>query len=768
MRKISCLRLWSLLVAFAAVTSVSARNTMRTVAPTATNEQAPAPPAVASLTEVSDGTVKITWEPVTTDTDGNALPENSVTYIVAEQTDYGWVPVIDAYTGLSYTYQAVMPGNQAFMQYAVFADLDGVIGAGAKTELLPIGTPYDGFRCGFPDGTLGDYEFAFSSSPSMGGKGTGGGAVSAGTEAMYPGLNAVDLDNGFLVLMGLYKNESILLYTGKISLAGMAHPAFSFHIYNYGGNDACINEVTLYARKAGEKEWTPIRSATVSELADSQEGWHRVVIPMDDYAGETMQFAIDHVSVTHQYTMMDNIVVGNLCDHDLSVIGITAPTKVNTGEKYVATVKVTNNGMQDASDFNVILYAANKPVATQKVESLKAGDTQAVEFESVMPAIQTDNLRVYAEVNYDKDQYPDNDFISEIEVMPVVSVLPAPQYLAGTTEDGNSLTWQEPDFSSEMQYLVTDDFENGEAFADHYGDWTFVDHDGSPVGGFLRFDIPNIEADVTAGSYWIWDASQLGNATFGAHSGSKYLFSLYRSDYGTSSDWAISPKLPGDAQTISFWAKSYSSSVSESFSVYYSSTDKNVPADFTKIEVAGSAEVPNEWTKYTVDLPEGAKYFAIVCESTDATMLMIDDITYIASLGVGHDDITGYNVYRNGEKLNESPIRECSYIDREAPADIPSAYVVTAVYGTQGESSGSNSVTLISTGTQSVEAAGPQIIAGKGYISVVGAESRQIVVAAPDGTVLYNAPGTALSQIPLASGVYIVRAGNTVRKLTVR
>ena len=66
--------------------------------------------------------------------------------------------------------------------------------------------------------------------------------------------------------------------------------------------------------------------------------------------------------------------------------------------------------------------------------------------------------------------------------------------------------------------------------------------------------------------------------------------------------------------------------------------------------------MPKAWTEYTVDIPEGAKYFAIRSMAYDNYMLQIDDITYERRI----DKPVGFNIYRDDEKVNTAPVTELS------------------------------------------------------------------------------------------------------------
>ncbi|MDE7376291.1 MAG: choice-of-anchor J domain-containing protein, partial [Muribaculaceae bacterium] len=149
-------------------------------------------------------------------------------------------------------------------------------------------------------------------------------------------------------------------------------------------------------------------------------------------------------------------------------------------------------------------------------------------------------------------------------------------------------------------------------------------------------------------------------------------------------DWLISHALPGIAQPISFFAKSYSGEYPETFQVLYSTTDM-ATASFKKISGMVDITAPEAWTEYSYNLPEGAKYFAIRCTSDDKFMLFVDDITYIPANGAADLEIVGYNVYRDGVKVNAEPVAEATFTDADLAANTTYTFAVSVVY-TQGES----------------------------------------------------------------------------------
>ena len=115
--------------------------------------------------------------------------------------------------------------------------------------------------------------------------------------------------------------------------------------------------------------------------------------------------------------------------------------------------------------------------------------------------------------------------------------------------------------------------------------------------------------------------------------------------------------LSGNAQEISFFAKSCVDQYPESFEVYYSNGGTEVK-DFVK---AGSeSNIPAKWTEYKYRLPEGARHFAITLD--------------------------GYNVYRQNDLISSiEKDAKLSYTDMENDNPENTTYSLTAVYA-EGES----------------------------------------------------------------------------------
>ena len=314
----------------------------------------------------------------------------------------------------------------------------------------------------------------------------------------------------------------------------------------------------------------------------------------------------------------------------------------------------------------------------------------------------------------------------------------------------------------------TEDFENMTSWSStETGDWTFVDRDGAGIGGFSDGTaFPGIAANSVQ-SFWVFDNTTEGynDIFFTSHSGHKYAGQMYSFKAGAAAqcdDWMISPELLGAEQSISFYARAFESSYSESFEVL-ASTGSTDPADFTL--VASASAESDEWTLYTFTLPEGSRRFAIRCVSYDRYMFLVDDITFIPAADSSDLELTGYNIYRDDALIGSAD--GTSFTDTTVEADKDYSYRITAVF-TKGESRPSEAVNIATSGIEGV-GAGISVNTGCGTVTVCGAEGMRIALTAVDGrTVAVAGNASSEETFNVSSGVYIVQLPAAAVKVFVK
>ncbi|MDE6716506.1 MAG: choice-of-anchor J domain-containing protein, partial [Muribaculaceae bacterium] len=583
------------------------------------------------------------------------------------------------------------------------------------------------------------------------------------------GVTAYDGDNGYLQYKfwatGIMANG----FTAKIDLKGVKNPAFAVQTYAFLSSNtgkAAINATVLMAREVGATEWTQL--AYYAPDAFATVGWNQLVASLDQFKDKVVQVGMIMQCTGVTYSLFDALTVYDAPDYELEAGDIIVPAAFNANETQDVTVTVTNLGGRIAEGYNVELFVNGKSYATVEGDTLASMTTTKVVIPVTFNPVAPEKLEMYAVVNYALDADKTNNTTSKVESLMQYPTLPVINDLvAAKNQDvAANLSWTAP-VNPVISGSVTDSFESYESFGvDKAADWTFYDGDKSGVYTIQNITLPNLPY---TGSYIILDGSYAGlNQTFAGHTGNKTL-ACFAAEKGPNDDWAISPELNGKAQTVSFFARTYTSAYgNEAFDFYYSTTG-NEPKDFLKL--GGDKKVPEEWTEYTYELPEGTKYFAIRCVSNDQFIFMVDDVTYQPA---GSEDvkltIDGYNVYRDGVKVNEDLLKSPVYVDSPAEKGLY-FYQVTVVYKEHGESAGSNEVDVEITengGVDAVVASDVTVSTVAGAIVINGGEGETAQVVTVDGKLINNALLTGETYVSVAPGVYVVKVNDTVAKVVVK
>ncbi len=304
-------------------------------------------------------------------------------------------------------------------------------------------------------------------------------------------------------------------------------------------------------------------------------------------------------------------------------------------------------------------------------------------------AVAIDNIRVF-----DDDGTPAPDYGSD--------KYPTPTGLTATVTNGFAhLTWDAIDMTAlTSSTLRTEDFENPDypSFAiNNFGGWTLYDGDKA-----TEYKITSIPNNPYVGSNKSWQLTQFERSgldedlrpDFVGPDLSPSLLISYSAYEAKTDNWLISPKLTGEEQTISFSIKAFSIAYGkETFEVLYSTGGKN-PTDFIKLpdpDHYDTEGIGEDWTECRFTLPAGAKYFAIRHTTRNNWALMLDNITFIQGSVLPADcQLLGYNILRDGKKLNDEPITATTYADANLPVGTYD-YQVAALY-TVGQSRYSEAV----------------------------------------------------------------------------
>lgn len=722
----------------------------------------PADPESLSVAETSNpGEVTVTWTPVTADIRGHALTEEQVTYDILRWGSGKWNYVAGGLKGSTYTFQAVEEDSQDFVQLIIYARDDAGQSNGTQSNMIAAGKPYDSIAESFADLKL-SYVWRVRK--------VNGGEWKMIDDATITGLKSCDGDNGFMGCGGSAIDDGGDLFSAKVDLRNMSAPGLSFYIYNIldAELDPDMNEVKVQI-KTLDGDWTEVFKKSVNDIvgAGAPAGWYRVTLPLSDYTNDVIQFQISFAIKSYAWNYIDALVVDNIPALDLVATNISAPEYVEPGTNFEISYSVRNDGSTAASDWKAELRADGELVATFPGQSIAPLTHTSFTASHTMEKFAENAVKYELSIVCDADENVDNNRYDAVKIVPAVSNLPRVRDLSATDLKGTvSLAWSQPDLTTAAPEPVTIDFEDGAPFEQSYNDWTFIDVDMAPVGAFatatgeLAVEIPGIYPGATECSFFVFDSSFDGfDESFAAHSGSQYLASLYNFYGEPNDDWAISPEIYSGGQLVSVWLRSYLDYYPEAVELCYSG-GSIAPGDFV---VAKSIDnVPGRWTRYDVYLPAGASRFAVHYCSTYNMMVMVDDISYSPQTGRMPDlNIKGYNVWRNGVKVNAEPIAECAYTD--TPGDGTHKYFVTTVYES-GESGRSEIVVPEKSGLENPEV-GIFIGAEHHRIIVRGAADSAVTVCGIDGRLIHSGRGDLSMEV--APGVYVVKAGVRVVKIRV-
>ena len=701
--------------------------------------------------------VRLAWEAVTTDIDGNPIQSSDVTYDVysvivnaSGKLELGEKITSQPLSSTSYDATVTPSPVQDYIYFAVKSYNRGV----GATELT-VGSAIFGDAYPSPHrisgkNEIGEYFFEGWTSDAYS-------KINLGSSAN--GVAAQDDDDSYILIHTPYLNQTAYIATGRVSLSGLTSPTLIFWIYGFAADAGDLNVTTVSVICDGQE-------VIVDEFVHTgltPDRWNRIETDLSDYAGKDVRVKLSLACNGVQYTLYDNIYIGDNIQRDLSV-ALSGPAKVAAGAEFSLNATVKNVGALTAQAFDINLLRDGETVATRNISSpLLSEESTTVAFSQVL-GVQDPTGCVYsAQVVFAGDDNPDNDISLPVEVTRIVTDGPVVTNLSGqTTSEGNVLTWDAIETGKAIPVEITESFETATPWAHETEGWTFIDADDSPVGGFSSFDIPGITPRTTKASFFVWDAATLQpDSRFAPHSGDKFIASLYRADYQDSDEWAVSPRLYDEPQTISFFAKSYSGSYSERIQILYTSGDPDDLESYIAVPNVGGT-VPDEWTEYTFSVPEGTRHFAVRSVAAGAYMLELDDFTFTRDKGF-YGQLLGYNIYCDKIRLNDSPLSVPSFTHANPGAS--HTYHVSAVYD-NGESELSEPL-LISTSSIDETIHGTLSIRLEGHTLVVsGSAGASVTLFGVDGRKLHSTEGDC--RIPLLPATYILSVGDTVKKLTVR
>lgn len=498
----------------------------------------------------------------------------------------------------------------------------------------------------------------------------------------YLDTECADGDGQSIMWIGDAVGDAYVAFS-KIALNGAQNPMFNFSYMATPGDD--ITLVPFVQLPNGQQvDIEPIQIKGIMG-AQAIATWFNTSVSLAQFANESyiipgIKIIVNSIGEDGYAVNFDNVLIDNMLDYNLAA-SVTWTDNINKGDASEVEIEVLNHGINAVEQYSVKLTNGNELIADTLVSKVLAPmESKTFKFNvqtSVFDA--ADVLYCTASVVYDgdldlEDNYCDFEITFKANNLEPVSDLVA-------AEDGEDvvLTWNAVDGGQAQEF--TESFEDAEAWSldpNGYNGFTFVNNDNGYAGTI--FNGSSVPTDGQAFAYAIWNSDDVNTSAgdFDAHSGSQFAIAIYKVDetgYLPNDSWLISPALTGEAQTIKFWVKSVSASYLDTYQVLFSITDK----DINNFQALTEEEyAPNAWTEVTVDLPAGARYFAIECTSADGLAFFVDDITYTAPMS---EAPMSFNIYVDQQKVGNT--KEKTYTVENA--DKEALYSVTAVYAT-GES----------------------------------------------------------------------------------
>ena len=626
------------------------------------------PAAVGKISfTYNEGKAHINWDKVTTGANGAYVNPADITYTLRRgktteiakelktNTFEDTPPVQDEQEALAYV---VSPVNEA--------------GEGARTysNIIVTGKPYKlPMKESFANGKLSyfwlvDYDKRSRWTPFH-------------DESSY----SQDGDGGFAGFTPMIEGEWSVLETGLIDLGNATDPMLSFY-YKTHQTSGDVFKIWV-AKDYG----TPETIATIDLENTNVREWTKVELPLKKFVGaKFVQIGFDYKGTAHNSNIyLDNINIFDRKANDLSIRLKEAPGKLRVDYPANIAVTVSNHGTKPATNYNIVVYNGEIPLATVKGNPIEPGKTAESTLTFTPQRNLGDAAKLYAKLEADADEDATNNVTDTISIRVAYPVYPTAKQLKATAGTKNTLTWAAPDAPRTTDEPVTESFETYPDFATTgIGDWLLYDVDNHTVYGFNESTFPGM-GDRQAWTVFNYSATTPASGeAWKGHTGNKVLIA-FGAPYAVTENWIVSPELPGKAQNITLWEKAFYGTSNETYSVLYS-TEGFDRADFKVLKE--KHVVPTAWTKSEYALPEGTKYFAIVAASTDGYATLIDDINFLpASSAAQQLSLVGYNVYRDGIKVNAAPVPATQFTDEVGGAH---TYNVTAVYD-KGEARFSNS-----------------------------------------------------------------------------
>ncbi len=724
-----------------------------------------------------DNQTIITWDMPRTGKHGGCIDTTNITYSIQNvELDF---KVKSNLVECTFVDTPTLSGFQTSLLYGIYAHNDKGVSDVAYTNYSAFGIPYDiPFTESFANQKL-------QTNPWILRTVSGNNLWQLISGVDNPKIISQDNDNGMLAYCisdsGVSRIESPI-----INISELKKPVVRFWYYMLDKS----TDLNVQVSNDCGVTWEDV--ASVSKVVLNQ--WNLVTVDFSNYKQYNhLQVGIQASNTKIGYpVLLDNFTVDNNLSYDLAIVQHNIPSSIDAGSVLKYSLNVANTGSEILDNYKVECYINDELVTTVDGKQLQPGQIETFNFENLISVDAFGQVNLLCKVINSKDENLENNKCqSVIKIIESQYPTPADLVLSKNDNEGLSFFWQAA--AESYTPYIEDDLEK-------YESWTVggidvvedpeihkmvVTQDEGNIGGFKLIDNDHLPTQYIMGA-WGKPIPHLGDgmvcqvidielydnsnsSIMSAHSGNK-LFCFWTS--AQNDDYLIFPELSASNKHISFWAKSLSNRYGlETFEIVVSSTGtavedfetftvvKNVPTGYNDMPESG-------YTYYEFDLPEKAKYVAIHYVSKDILALLVDDIKYTPADSYKKLDLQGYNMYRNKVKINNSLIKETSFVDKPFDDNFYS-YNVTAVFK-EGESRFSNTVDVNYLGIEETLENKEMIYVEDQSIVLSGFERENVYVYSMSGTLLKQCIVDGYLRIPMSDGTYLVKIGNHSRILFVK
>lgn len=630
-----------------------------------------APKAVTKVdAALSDNVFTIFWDAATEPSTANGLfIPSKVVYKVQRNIGTEKIIIAENLTATSYTYSHEMPAEgQDNISFSVIACFMDRTSSATTSQSIPAGKPYtDGFAESFSKYSYHTRTWTVKDKTTQWGP-----SVSS---SYSPTCEAQDGDNGLLKCQNT-SLENVWIASPYINVEGMKNPRLDFYVYQ-DNSLTYTNAIQTNIRANGTD--TPLGEPIA--LNGGEKGWNKFSFYLPEAAKSgNFRIVFDALPGSYASVCIDNIVIKDIVDHNLSIDAFNIPAKTNIGKTVNLEAVVTNKGSKVAEDYSVEFSLGSETIGKVDCKSLNSEEQRTVSLPfTATPGMKDAEWEFSAKVVFATDEVAADNSLSG-RMFVESNNYPVPESLQSSTDKETqsiSLSWTAPVISTESEQTPVDEgFETWTAGSiTGENGWTFVDMDGVDA-----FGINNANSKAPMAAIVVEDVPY-----YTAHSGTKMLGVSRPYNYSDKPDeWIISPEVIG-GQTIKFYSVAYSRwgypSYEDEFAVCYS-TGGTEPADFTQIGEINKIK-SSSWVEYTVELPLDATRFAINVPNIGNDGILFDDFSFVK--GTKPLVLKGYNVYRDGKLIFTADENTTTYTDSQTELDTEYVYTVSAIYD-RGES----------------------------------------------------------------------------------